>query len=314
MLAFTATAALALTACSSGAATDTEAPAEGGAADSVKIGLISSANNYWGGCMQGGVEAAATENSVELLVANSDGDAAKELSNVEDMISRGVDAILLNTVSVDALQGGIQKAQSANIPMYMIAVVPQNLDDVLGATIVDLNGVGGMAAGWITEDAAGADATAALVVGAPGAASDMLAAGFEKALPGSISVVANQPGMYNRAKAMEVTENIIEANPDLDYLFVLNEDMAAGARAAFDGAGAQNVKIVTMNGTEDGIAAIEAGSFSATISDSAAMLGATSLENALALLNGDSDQKVSAMDVKLITEANLDEAIPFCSL
>lgn len=309
----TASLALVLAACSG--SSGAEEPAAGGttqAPEQLKLGLISSANNEWGSCMQGGVESAAKEQDVELLVANSDGDSAKELSNVEDMISRGVDAILMNTVNVDSLEGGVAKAEAAGIPMYLIAVMPPDLEQVLGATVVDLGGVGALAAGWIAEDAAGADATAAVIAGAPGAASDFTIGGFKGALPENVSVVAEQPGMYNRAKAIEVAENIIEANPDLDYVFVLNEDMAFGAQAAFAAAGRDDVRIVTQNGTEPGLEAIKKGEFAATVADSAANLGATSLKNALGLLEDPSGEKIGKMPVSLITADNLDEAIPFC--
>lgn len=280
--------------------------------EAVKIGFISSANNYWGTCLENGVEAAAEEGGVELLVANSDADATKETSNIEDMIARGVDAIVLNTVSVDAMAGGIQKAKAAGVPMYLVAVVPEELTDVLGATVVDLPGVGALAAEWIAEDAGDADVKVAVIAGAPGASSDYVVKGFSSAISDNIEIVSEQPGMYNRGKAQEVAENIIQSNADLDYVFVLNEDMGAGVRTALDSAGKEDVQIVTMNGTEEGLAAIEAGQFSATIADSAANLGATSIKNTLALLAGDSEEKVSSMPTALITADNLDDAIPFC--
>ena len=295
---------VALTGC---AATGPDTGAEG-----YTIGFISGANNEWGSCLQGGVETEADALGVELLVANSDADAAKEVANLEDMISRGVDAIVLNTVSVDALEGGIQKAKAAGIPLYLVAVVPKSLDDVMGATIVDLGAAGGLAAGWIGEDADGDDVTVAIIAGAPGASSDYVVGGFRGALPANGTVVAEQPGMFNRGKAQEVAENIIQANPGLDYAFVLNEDMAFGARTAFAAAGRPDVKIVTMNGTQPGLQAIEDGGFAATVGDSAHDLGATSLENAVALLDDPAGEKVFAMPIVLITKDNLADARPFC--
>ncbi|MCQ1957504.1 sugar ABC transporter substrate-binding protein [Arthrobacter sp. zg-Y826] len=305
--------ALMIGAC--GGSAESQSPGTDGSEDAeqLRIGLINGANNEWGSCMEGGVESATAEHGVELFSANSDSDAAKELANVEDMISRGVDAILLNTVSVDALEGGVQKAAAAGVPIYLIAVVPENPDQVLGATVVDLGESGSLAAGWIADDAAGADATAAVIAGAPGAASDLTVNGFKDALPDNVDVVAEQPGMYNRAKAMEVAENVIEAHPDLEYAFVLNEDMAFGVSAAFAAAGREDVKIVTQNGTEPGLAAVESGEFAATVSDSAASLGAASVENAVALLEGTSEEKIMKMPLSLINEDNLDEAVPFCS-
>lgn len=303
-------AGLVLTGCSaSGADADNDT---GSGDTATKIGFISGANNQWGACLQNGIEAEAEAEGVELLVANSDADAAKETGNIEDMIARGVDAIVLNTVSVDAMQSGIQKANAADVPIYLVAVVPDDLSNVLGAAVVDLPGVGGIAADWIAEDAGAEDVDVAVIAGAPGASSDYVVNGFIEALADNVTVVAEQPGMYNRGKAQEVAENFVQSHPDLDYALVLNEDMAFGARAAFDAAGMDDVKIVTMNGTDEGLEAIEAGEFSATIADSAANLGATSIQNTLKLLGDESAEKIFAMPTALITADNLDEAIPFC--
>lgn len=304
-------ATLAFAGCS-GSTADAGGDTTDAATGAAKLGFISSANNFWGSCLQKGVEAAASGAGAELLVANSDADATKETANIEDMIVQGVDAIVLNTVSVDAMMGGIQKAKAAGVPVYLVAVVPEDLTDVLGATVVDLGGVGALAAGWVAEDAADEDVQVGVIAGAPGASSDYVVKGFTGALPANVEVVAEQPGMYNRAKAQEVAENIVQSNPEIDYVFVLNEDMGAGVRVALDAAGKSDVQIVTMNGTEDGLAAIEAGQFSATISDSAAKLGSSSIENTLALLADPAGEKIFQMPTALITKDNLDQAEPFC--
>lgn len=281
--------------------------------EDLTFGLINSANNEWGSCMQGGVESAAKKDGITLHTANSDADAGKEVSNVEDMISRQVDAILMNTVSVDSLEGSIQLAKAADIPIYLIAVMPEDgLDEVLGATVVDLPGVGEQAADWVAKDADGKNSKAAIVAGAPGASSDLTAKGFEDSLPDTVELVANQPGMYNRSEAMSVAENVIEAHADLDYAFVLNEDMAFGVRKAFDTAGHEDVKVVTMNGTDEGIKAVEDGDFSATVADSASELGSTAVASASALLGDSEQEKITQMETPLITEDNLEDAIPFC--
>ena len=89
--------------------------------------------------------------------------------------------------------------------------------------------------------------------------------------------------------------------------------MAFGVSAAFAAAGREDVKIVTQNGTEPGLAAVESGEFAATVADSAANLGASSVENTIALLEGSSKEKIMKMPVSLIRKDNLAEAIPFCA-
>ncbi|MCZ9337465.1 sugar ABC transporter substrate-binding protein, partial [Streptomyces sp. TRM76130] len=198
-------AVLVLAGCGSG---DDSGGADGG---SVSLGFVNGSNTHFHSCLLKAVEQEAKAQGAEVYSANSKQDAGTELSNIEDMIARNVDALIVQTVNVDALEGDIAKAKSAGIPIYLTSVATSDMEDVLGAAVVDLKKVGELDAQWIEKDAAGRAATVGIVAGAPGAASDLLVGGFQDALPETVKVVANQPGMFNPAKAQDVAENMIQA-------------------------------------------------------------------------------------------------------
>ncbi|GAA3208453.1 sugar ABC transporter substrate-binding protein [Actinocorallia longicatena] len=293
-----------LTACGS----DDKSAAGGG---KVKIGFVNGANTEFHSCLLKAITSQASADGAELVTANSNQNPATELSNIEDMISRDVDALIVQTVNVDALKNDIAKAGEAKIPIYLTAVFNGDTAGVLGASPVDLKAVGGLDAEWVGKDAAGADAEAAVIAGAPGAASDILVGGFTAGLPANVKVVGNQPGMFNRAKAQDVAENLIQAHPNLKYAFVANEDMAFGALEAFKAAG-KDVKIVTVNGTEQGLAAVKDGRFAATVANSALELGTGAVKQTLSLLKNPGGQKISPVKIKLITRENVAEAPQYC--
>ncbi|TXS49521.1 sugar ABC transporter substrate-binding protein [Streptomyces sp. OR43] len=298
-------AALLLSGCSEGA--------DGGSGDgSTSLGFVNGANTHFHTCLLKAVEQTAEVKGAKLYSANSKQDAGTELSNIEDMIARNVSALIVQTVNVDALEGDITKAKNAGIPIYLTSVATDDLSDILGAAVVDLKKVGAMDAGWIEKDAAGKQVQVGVVAGAPGAASDLLVGGFKAALPATAKVVANQPGMFNPAKAQDVAENMIQAHPDLDYAFVANEEMAFAVRKAFDAAGAKDVKIVSVNGTEEGIAAVRAGTLSATVANSAMTIGQTAVEKALALLADKNGDKISNVPLTLVTKDNVAQAPQYC--
>ncbi|GIM89193.1 sugar ABC transporter substrate-binding protein [Paractinoplanes toevensis] len=280
-------------------------------AKSVTLGFVNGATTEFHTCLQKAIESEASAEGAKVIAANSKQDPAAELSNIEDMISRNVSALIVQTVNVDALKNDIAKAKSANIPIFMTSVITSDTSDILGAVVVDLKQVGALDAGWIAKDAAGAQAEAGVIAGAPGAASDLLSGGFTGALPANVKVVANQPGMFNRAKAQDVAENMIQAHPGLKYAFVANEDMAFGAYQAFQAAG-KDVKIVTVNGTDDGLAAVKDGKFAATVANSANDIGSLAVKNTLILLNKGQADKIANIDIKLITKDNLAEAPKYC--
>jgi ribose transport system substrate-binding protein len=265
---------------------ETPTPTTSDAPKSYKLGFVNGATTEFHTCLEKAIKAEAQTLGSTVESANSGQDPAKELSNVENMLAKNVDALIVQTVNVDALKSSIAKAKEAGVPIYLTSVITEDTSSILGAAVVDLKGVGKLDAEWVAKDAAGKQTKAALISGAPGAASDLLAGGFKDNLPANVKLVSNQPGMFNRAKAQQVAENIIQANPDLEYAFVANEDMAFGALAAFEAAG-KKVKIVTVNGTDSGIAAVKDGKFSATVANSATLTGQAAVQNTIKGLNGD---------------------------
>ncbi|MCX5400845.1 sugar ABC transporter substrate-binding protein [Streptomyces sp. NBC_00102] len=296
-------AALALSGCSGQSGS--------GGGDSVTLGFVNGGDTEFHTCLQKAVENTAKTGDAKIYTANSHQNPGTELSNIEDMISRNVDALIVQTVNVDALKGDIAKAKSANIPIFLTSVVTDDPSEILGAVVVDLGAVGALDAGWVEKDAAGKSVEVGVIAGAPGAASDMLVAGFTKALPATAKVVANQPGMFNAAKAKDVAENMIQAHPDLGYAFVANEEMALAARTAFAAAG-KDVKIVTVNGTDRGLEGVEKGELSATVANSAMSTGSLAVTNAIGLLDKKKISKIDKTPILLVTKDNLDKAPQYC--
>jgi ribose transport system substrate-binding protein len=277
----------------------------------VTIGFVNGGTSPFHTCLQRAVEAEAKTEGAEVVVANSNQNPATETSNLEDMISRQVDVVMVQTVNVDALAGDVAKAKGADIPIFLTSVITSDTTDILGAVVIDLKEVGALDAGWVADDAAGAKVEAGVIAGAPGAASDLMSGGFTDALPDNVSVVANQPGMFNRAKAQDVADNMIQAHPNLKYVFVANEDMAFGALQAFQSAG-KDVRIVTANGADDGLAAVKDGRFAATVATSANDIGKLAVKNTLTLLKGGKVDKIANLPATLITQENLSEAPQYC--
>ncbi|QIT42435.1 sugar ABC transporter substrate-binding protein [Streptomyces antibioticus] len=277
----------------------------------LKIGFVNGGSTQFHTCLQRAVVKTARNNFAEIYTADSRQDAERELSNIQDMIERQVDVIIVQTVSTQALKQDIAKAKKADIPIFLTSVTADP-SDILGAVVVDLKAVGKLDAEWIWKDADGRSAEVGVIAGAPGAASDVLVGSFIGALPSNAQVVANQPGMFDAEKARQVAASMIQEHPDLDYVFIANEQMAFAARKSFDAAGATDVKIVTVNGTDEGLAALKDGRFAATVSNSAADTGKLAVENAIAMMRGEEVDKVDNTPILLTTKDNADRAPLYC--
>jgi ribose transport system substrate-binding protein len=103
---------------------------------------------------------------------------------------------------------------------------------------------------------------------------------------------------------MSVMENMLQANPDIQCVFAHNDEMALGALEAVAG---KNIVVAGFDATDDAIAAIKEGKMAATVAQKPDLMGATAVETAQKLINGESVEKSIPVEVKLVTKDNVDE-------
>ena len=123
-----------------------------------------------------------------------------------------------------------------------------------------------------------------------------------------LKMVAQQTADFDRAKALEVMESILEKNPDIKAVFCGNDAMAMGAYQALVSAGkASQVKVFGFDGADDVVKLIAEGKIAATIMQFPKLEAATAAEYADEYLKGkrkDFPQKVP-VQVDLVTPQNV---------
>ncbi|MGH1553171.1 sugar ABC transporter substrate-binding protein [Streptomyces sp. L7] len=285
------------------------APADDGP---ITLGFVNGGSTEFHTCLQESIANTAKSNFARLVTADSHQNAAQELSNIQSMIARHVDAIIVQTVNTDALQERHRQGQEGAHSDLPDLGQCRSVRHPRSRRRRPEGGRAKLDADWIEDDAAGREVQVAVIAGAPGAASDLLVGGFTKGLPANAKVVANQPAMFVAAKAKIVAADMIKAHPRLDYAFVANEEMAFAARKAFDAAGGKKVKIVTVNGTDEALAALKDGRFAATVSNSAKDTGELAVTNVISLLRKEKVEKIATTPARLVTKANADTAPLYC--
>ncbi|MFB9682055.1 sugar ABC transporter substrate-binding protein [Streptosporangium vulgare] len=197
--------------------------------------------------------------------------------------------------------------------MFLTSVAAVDQSKILGAVITDVKKVGQELGEWIVEDTGDSVAEVAVIGGAPGAAADLMNDAFKTSLGSHAKLVFDQPALWQRAKAQDVAENLLQAYPKVKYVFVHNEDMALGALAAFKSAGRTGIKIVTNGGSEAGIKAVESGEFAATVSNTPRSVGEMAIDNVVGLLKKtEGVAKIATVPDMLVTRDNTDQAPPYC--
>ena len=299
--ALTATAALILvgtTACGRGG---------GDEASGTKIVMaLSTLNNPFFVELRDGAQAAADEAGVQLNIVDAQNDSATQANQLATAASGSTKAVIVNPVDSDAAASGVTDLLSADIPVIGVDRTVNGVD--LNSLVASDNVAGGRQAADELAKAMGEKGSVIHLQGVSGtSASRERGQGFEegiKAYP-EITVVAKQTATFDRAAALDVTTNLMQANPGVTGLFAENDEMALGAIQALGSRAGTDVLVVGFDGTADGLAAIEAGTLVATIAQQPGVLGKLAVEQAIKAIAGDKTPKTVPVEVVSVTKTNV---------
>lgn len=266
-----------------------------------RIGMVvSTLDNPFFVNLKDGAEKKAQELGYELIVVDSQNDSSKELSNVEDLLQKGVETIILNPVDSDAVKSSILQANLQDIPVITLDRKSNGGDVSCHIASDNIRG-GEMAAEFIKEKMGGKGKVAELQGVTGASATRDRGEGFHNIVDGdnNINVVFSQPADFDRQKGLTVTENMIQSNNDIQAVFAHNDEMALGAVKALGIAGMKDCIVVGFDGGEDAINSVDAGEMTATVAQQPDLMGKIAIENAQKLINGESVEKEINAELKL---------------
>lgn len=265
----------------------------------IKIGVsLSTLNNPFFVSIREGVEEVAKNENVETVITDAQNDSSTQNNQVEDLITQGVDLIVINPVDSTAISTSVQKANEANIPV--ICVDRKSDEGELVSFIASNNVEGGKLAGEYILEKVGENAEVIQLEGIPGASSTReRGEGFSEATDGKINLLASQTANFDRAEGMTVMENLLQAHPDVKAVFCQNDEMALGASEAIKASG-KDVTIVGFDGNDDALKAVEEGSLSATVAQKPQEMGKLAIETALKYLKGEQVEEQVDSPLELI--------------
>lgn len=223
----------------------------------------------------------------EAFVAAPDsfGDYEGQISIVEDMIAKQVDLILLVASHPQALVPAVDKAWEAGIPVVNVdnRVESDKVITYIGTDNVE----GSYVAGQYIAEQLGGEGTLLLLLGEVGTPNEAYRTeGFLRAMEEypDIEIVAQQNAHWTEAGALEVTENVLQAHPDIDAIYGENDASAIGAAQACKNAGVDPL-IVGFDGTPEAIDAIKDDLIDATIAQFPTRMAQISLRVGLSYLD-----------------------------
>ncbi len=261
--------------------------------------IVSTLNNPFFVSLKDGAEAEAKKLGLELVVLDSQNDPAKELSNVEDVLTQDVKVVLINPTDSDAVGNAVKMMNEKNIPVITLDR-GANAGEVKTHIASDNVAGGKMAGEYIIELLGGKGNLVELEGIAGTSAARDRGEGFNASLKGTeMKVVAKQVADFDRTKGLAVMENILQAQPEIDAVFAHNDEMALGALKAIEASG-RNILVVGFDATDDAVKAVEDGKMAATVAQQPMLIGKLGVESALKVINGESVDKFIPVDLKLI--------------
>jgi ribose transport system substrate-binding protein len=265
-----------------------------------EIGLsISTLNNPFFVALKEGAEEQANEMDATLTVADAQNDAAKQVNDVEDMIQKGMDLILINPTDSEAVGAAVQAANDAGIPVITVDRNAETGEVV--AHVASDNVAGGQLAGDYMVELVGEGQKVVELEGIPGASATRdRGQGFNEAIDGKLEVVAKQSANFDRAEGLTVMENILQDNKDIVAVFAHNDEMALGAVQALEAAGMSDVKVIGFDATDDAVKAVEGGTMAATVAQKPAEIGKLGVEAAINHLKGETVEEYIPVELELI--------------
>lgn len=276
--------------------------------------VINNLNDTFQTYILNAAEESAAELGYEFEVVNSEEDLIKQQDHVNTLIQTGVDGLVVVPVDTSAMGPITDAAVAAGIPLVYINRNPYvgNEDQMpegvyyVGSEEIQAGIMQGEHAAELL-DGEGGVAVLMGILGNEGAVART--AGVEQAIEEyeGMTILGSETGEWQRDQALTITENWLSAYGDeLKAILANNDEMALGAIQALQNTGREDVIVMGVDAIPDAIAAIEAGTLTATMFQDAVGQGAGSVDILNALFNGETvEEKITFVEFQLVNAENV---------
>ncbi len=261
--------------------------------------------------VKAGAEQAGKELGVKIVWQGTakETEIEQQINIVQDMINRGVSAIVLAASDANALVGIVETAVNKGIPVITIDS-GVNSDKPLSFVATD-NVAGAKIAADTLAKLIGEEGEVGLIPFVAGAAtSEMRERGFKEGISKypNIKLVSTLYSDSNVAKAMDVTNDMLTSFPNIKGIFAANESSAVGCAQAIRSKGKSGqVKIVAFDAAEEEIQALKDGVIQALIVQNPYKMGYLGVKSAYDAIQGKPIEKRIDTGVTVVTLENLND-------
>lgn len=236
------------------------------------------------------IENYAKDKGIQVIALNADNDVVKQNKDIQDLIARGIDVLIINPVNEDGPSAGIEACSRAGIP---VITVDKNVTKGYTAWVGRDNKVMGRLTGERLIELLGGEGATGTILEIQGTAGSTTMMnrrdGFHEAIdkaPG-LKIVQSSYCDYDRSKAIPATQDLLQANKGVVAIFGHNDDMALGAAQVCGEQGFTDVLVCGVDGLMEAVLKIQEGKYACTASNDPVLLGRLAVDTAIRLMNGE---------------------------
>ncbi len=281
-------------------------PAEGTDQPVIGVSLLNLSNEFIV-MLNRSMEEKARELGVKLIVNDAQRSAERQVQQVENFVAQKVDAIILNPCEVEASSPAVDRAGAAGIGIVNVNSETRSAPTAFVGSRDEESAR--IAMEYIASRLQG-KGSVLMMHGFMGQAAQI------KRDQGARAVLAKHPGLklladqtaeWDRAKAMTLMENWIQAyGARIDAVFAQNDEMAMGALLALEQAKLKDKVVVAgVDAIADALKAVQDGRLEATVFQDARGQGATAVEVAARIARRQPYEKATFIPFRLVTRDNV---------
>ncbi|HTB85941.1 MAG TPA: substrate-binding domain-containing protein [Candidatus Sulfotelmatobacter sp.] len=258
--------------------------------------------------IQDAVRAEAQKMDVNLVEVDGQGKAENQISQVEDFVARGVDAVILNPYDKDGSAHAVDLAVQAHKPIVVVNAIVSNLDKANAYVGSEDVKAGNIAAQRIMDVLLG-KGNIAVIHGPNGHSAEVQRTeGIRQILTNypNAKIVVEQTANWDRAQALNLMENWLASGQQIDAVIAENDEMALGALKAIEAAGKQNqISVIGIDAIPDALKAVADSKMVGTVFQDAKGQGALAVDLAVQLAQGKTVKHDNYIPFQLVTKENV---------
>lgn len=258
------------------------------------------------------VEAYGAEKGLEVITVDAKGDGATQVSQVQDLLTQGIDAFIYIPAGAAAATVPTKLAKAQGVP---VVNVDRNAEGAPGDTFIATDSVTSayQVCKYIIEKAGG-KGEMLMVHGQKGTTPEVdRTEGCKKAIaenPGVKLVAEQWSQIWSQDEGFQITQNLLQAHPEVTIIFAQADALALGTAQAVEVAGLdQKIWIGGFDGDTAALEALRDGVFDVTATQQTQGMGRMAVDMAIKLMNGESVPAIQLQDATLTTKENVQQFI-----